>query len=609
MSRLSSEVLTLPPEPGSARSARIFVRRQLRSWGCEELVDAAVLGVSELVTNAVVHTRDAVDLRLTWSEPRLRIELRDRSRSAAIGARTVASVGGHAPVEDGEGSVPESTSGRGLLIVASMAATVGERIELDGKTVWFELDAGRRDGAGPAAIVQQSLDGPAGAAPLESETARVVRLRDVPVTVAVASDDHLNDLTRELSLDATGPLAQSLLRAIAEIGGSFPYDTEWRERVRAARVFGNPRLDVEVRVDPERLAVLQGIVRLLDEAEAAMRSGLFLALPPPPTVRTFRRWAVEEMAAQLAGQPPGCPPDALTTPARIAGARTVEDLLEAVTDAAHSLRATSDADHAAQAEVLERGLDRLRRELEVRNRLLEEQSQVAAVLQASLRPETLPVIPGVAVTGRYRPGAAEVGGDFYDVFPLPGGYWGFIIGDVCGKGAPAAAKTALARHTLRTAAMLEEDPAVVLRTLNEALLQRGETESFCSALFARLCPEPGGARGEVAVAGHPRPLVRRASGDVERLAGGGALLGIVDDEVASGVPLVLRTGDVLVLYTDGVTEARRGHALFGEDRLVEVVAGAGGSVEDVARAVEDAVTAFGDDDRADDVALLLISTT
>jgi serine phosphatase RsbU (regulator of sigma subunit) len=249
------------------------------------------------------------------------------------------------------------------------------------------------------------------------------------------------------------------------------------------------------------------------------------------------------------------------------------------------------------------------RELEARRQLLEERAQLTEALQASLLPPELPLIPGLAVAARYRPGAAAVGGDFYDVFPLRGRNWGFILGDVCGKGPVAAAQTALARYTLRTAAMLETRPGSVLRVLNDALLERREHESFCSALFARLRPDHSGASGELAVAGHPRPLLRRTCGEVERLGTGGRLLGILEGAVARRVPLNLGRGDVLLFYTDGVTEARRKGELFGEERLAAAVAAAGPTAEDVVRSVEDAVGDFGDHDRADDVALLAVSPT
>src|SRR5581483_381465 len=349
---------------------------------------------------------------------------------------------------------------------------------------------------------------------------------------------------------------------------------------------------VELSADLDRLAALRRVADLLDEAEDAMRANRLLTLPAPVPVRRFRRWVVEEIAAQLAGAAPGPPPATLSSPARPA--------------------TPSGSDPDDDGTFVDVGdpvqlIARLRRELGVRKRLLEERAHVAETLQASLLPPELPAIPGLAVAGRYRPGGADVGGDFYDVFPLRGRHWGFIIGDVCGKGPGAAAKTALARYTLRTAAMLERRPADVLAVLNDALLQRAEPESFCSALFARLRRAGSGASGELFVAGHPRPLLRRASGEVERLDSGGALLGIMEGDVARRVPLSLGPGDVLLVYTDGVTEARRGPELFGEDRLVDVLAKAGSSVDDVAAAVEDAVLDFGDHARADDVALLAIS--
>jgi serine phosphatase RsbU (regulator of sigma subunit) len=534
------------------------------------------------------------------------VELSDGSRSAAIGARTLAAVGGHlgpgGDASDGDDSALAAwpaASGRGLLIVASLAATVGETIEQDGKTVWFELDARRSAGAGPAVIVQQparpAVDGngaAAGAAPAAGRAA-TVRLVDVPVGVAVAGDDHLSDLVRELALDPAAPLAERLLPALDDLGGCFPYDADWRERLRAARVFGNPRLDIEISADLDRLAGLRRVAHLLDEADDAMRANRLLVLPAPLAVRRFRRWAVEEVAAQLAGAPPSAPPAAV-----MAAAPPVDG-------AGRDPEADDDGffDPGDPVHLIAR----LRRELQARKQLLDERAHLAETLQASLLPPELPVIQGLAVAGRYRAGTADVGGDFYDVFPLRGRTWGFIIGDVCGKGPAAAAKTALARYTLRTAAMLERRPADVLPVLNDALLQRGEPESFCSALFARLRPGQGGASGELFVAGHPRPLLRRRSGHVERLPTGGALLGILDGDVTRRVSLRLDPGDVLLVYTDGVTEARGDGKLFGENRLVETLARAGPSVDDVAAAVERAVLAFRDDDRADDVAVLAIS--
>ncbi|HVM39820.1 MAG TPA: GAF domain-containing protein, partial [Acidimicrobiia bacterium] len=126
------------------------------------------------------------------------------------------------------------------------------------------------------------------------------------------------------------------------------------------------------------------------------------------------------------------------------------------------------------------------REIEARHQAYQERARVARVLQASLLPPNLPTVAGLTLAARYQPGSEDVGGDFYDVFPLRGRTWGVALGDVCGKGPEAAALTALTRHALRTAGMIHRHPSQALRTLNEAVLRSEEHARFCSALFARL---------------------------------------------------------------------------------------------------------------------------
>jgi len=142
------------------------------------------------------------------------------------------------------------------------------------------------------------------------------------------------------------------------------------------------------------------------------------------------------------------------------------------------------------------------------------------------------------------------------VFPLPGGAWGFVIGDVCGKGAAAAALTGLARHTVRAAAVYEPGAAGVLRALHEAVLAEDDEMRFLTAAFLRLTPgEDGCLRGTVAVGGHPPLIVVRAGGETERVGPTGPLLGILQGIEIDERPFALARADVLVLATDGVTEA------------------------------------------------------
>jgi serine phosphatase RsbU (regulator of sigma subunit) len=167
-------------------------------------------------------------------------------------------------------------------------------------------------------------------------------------------------------------------------------------------------------------------------------------------------------------------------------------------------------------------------------------------------------VPGLDVAARFRAAGEgnEVGGDFYDVFDTGGSRWAAVIGDVCGKGADAAAVTALARYTLRTAAMRERWPSEVLSTLNEAMLRQRNDEQFCTVAFGVIQPGEDGVQVVLASGGHPLPLLLRADGRVETVGHPGTLLGVVKDPQLSDQAVHLHPGDALVFYTDGVTEAQ-----------------------------------------------------
>jgi PAS domain S-box-containing protein len=240
-------------------------------------------------------------------------------------------------------------------------------------------------------------------------------------------------------------------------------------------------------------------------------------------------------------------------------------------------------------------------------RLFEATRDLARTLQDSLLPSELPVIPGVRITGRYRAAAQgqEVGGDFYDVFVIEDGRWGIAIGDVCGKGPEAAALTAFARYTIR--ALADTDPAELLRQLNESALREPPLlpEQLVTVLFAVARREAEELVVEVASAGHPPPLVRRASGRVERPSPGGPLIGLSQEPEYRREVVRLGPGDALILYTDGLTDARAPAEMLDERQLAELVARApaGGSAE-LAEFLESSATA-GEDPR-DDIALLVI---
>ena len=247
-------------------------------------------------------------------------------------------------------------------------------------------------------------------------------------------------------------------------------------------------------------------------------------------------------------------------------------------------------------------------------RLYEERTQVARALQQSLLPPLLPQIPGMEIAARYRATGAGnlVGGDFYDVFQDGDGHWAIVVGDVAGIGAEAAAITGLARYTVRAVAMHEFRPSGVLRALNDAIVRQRPDERFCTAVYLRIEPQPDGARVVLSCGGHPPPVVARADGEVEVLESAlGNLLGLFEEVHLTDAAARLRPGDAVVLYTDGVIEARRPDgSLFGQERLLELVRRhAGAPAETMARRIEAAVLADHPDRPSDDVAIVVLRVT
>ena len=192
-------------------------------------------------------------------------------------------------------------------------------------------------------------------------------------------------------------------------------------------------------------------------------------------------------------------------------------------------------------------------------RLYRQRSAIARTLQESLLPPHLPEIAGLETGALYRAAGegAEVGGDFYDLFSVAEDEWIAVIGDVCGKGAEAAAVTALARYTIRTAAVRRRSPAAILRWLNDAMLRQDKSGRFCTITCVHLDLAPLTIRATVACGGHPPALLVRArDGAVEEVGRPGTLLGMLPDPTLSDERTELAAGDALILFTDGITEAR-----------------------------------------------------
>lgn len=266
-------------------------------------------------------------------------------------------------------------------------------------------------------------------------------------------------------------------------------------------------------------------------------------------------------------------------------------------------------DHFRQ-EILELAEDLSRRAaLALDNaRLYSERMAISQSLQRSLLPPGLPQIDGVEVEVIYRAAGEgnEVGGDFYDLFPIRDNAYGFAIGDVCGTGPEAAAVTGLARHALRLLAREGFGGPAVLERLNAAILDEGARSRFLTLLYGELWPqEDGSAILKVVCAGHPLPLRLRQDGTVVPAADPQPLLGVLDDLELYEQTITLEPGDVLLCVTDGVTERREGTRMLGDDGLIEVLKTCTGlTAGAVAARILRAVERFAQEPASDDMAIL-----
>ena len=248
-------------------------------------------------------------------------------------------------------------------------------------------------------------------------------------------------------------------------------------------------------------------------------------------------------------------------------------------------------------------------------RLYRDRSEIASVLQKSLLPPHLPEIPGIEIGAEYLPvgEANEVGGDFYDVMNTVEDGWICAIGDVRGKGVEAASVTALARYTIRAVTLKDDRPSEVLAALNEAMLRQLSEDRFCTAACLRLESKdgPAGVGVDVSRAGHPAPLLVRPDGTVEEVGCSGRVLGVFDDAELGDSSLRLMPGEALVLYTDGVTEARSPDGeFFGDDRLHRLLRSCSGlDAEGIAARIKNVVLDFQEGHPRDDVAVLVLCAT
>jgi len=435
------------------------------------------------------------------------------------------------------------------------------------------------------------------AAPLLDEDGEV----DSTITIIEeVTAQRRSELGNSFLADAATELASSLdyeqtLRNVADL--AVPDIADWCA-VDLLDQDGDRRTVAVAHVDPERLSLAEALRRYVpDQLDPAEGLGRVLSTGEP----TLYPEITEEMLAQSAVD------ERHLELLRAVGLRSVlivpmrigERILGALTlVSAESIVVFDQFD----LQLAERVASRAAVAIE-NSRLYSERSMVARTLQQSLLPEELPSIPGHELASIYLPAreTSTVGGDFYDVWPVGGG-WMMLIGDVTGKGVQAAALTALVRHTVRTAAEFDCGPAELLAIVDRTLKQR-PLLSVCTAL----CMQLAGEAITIAVGGHPLPLQITSRG-VRAAGEHGPLLGAFPGARWTESRLDLDADATLVAYTDGFTDAQdeRGER-FGLQRLCDALAPlAGRSASDFAAAMAGGIEAFESGEHADDRAALVL---
>ena len=281
-----------------------------------------------------------------------------------------------------------------------------------------------------------------------------------------------------------------------------------------------------------------------------------------------------------------------------AGAATIGALTFVNADSARSF----DADDLAFAEDLA-----ARAGTAVENaRLYTRLAQTAETLQASLLPSRLEQPPGWRIAASYKAGerGTDVGGDFYDIFQVDDG-WMVVLGDVTGKGVKAAALTALARHTAKTAARFDSRPASVMSHVNDVLREQPEL-SIVTVVCALLRPSGSGIEVAVVSAGHPLPLRVSTDGSVAPVGRHDVVLGAVDDGAWEESVVGIAPGDTLLFYTDGVTDTLGEGERYGEERLLATAGSGPTGAEELIARLERELDDFQASDRSDDRAMLAL---
>jgi serine phosphatase RsbU (regulator of sigma subunit)/anti-sigma regulatory factor (Ser/Thr protein kinase) len=631
-----------------------------------ELMDEALLLTTELTTNGVVHARTDIDIEVVADRDELTVTVTDFATATATGFATGFTTGLPSRTTPTGGELAES--GRGMLLVDHFATSWGTTRYTGGKGVWFRLSR-PQPAPEPAGAIPPM--GPPSAAALHVLAHSDLPLSDPSTIGPLASQllAHLcgasgavGGVVRLDQADGQGrqPIAEygePVANAERLVRAALPVSWPWRgELLLAASEVPNPYAEPLAKLMAERLGLAlenerlrrtdlrrQSWLTFLAEVSELLAQSLdielTMALIPRLVVPRVGTWsavyeldewgdpryaaAVHQDETALPGLLDELATDASTAVRRVAvgtGTRTplpapLDGFAVPLVARGHRLglllvgRHPGDRQHEPEELAIVDDLAR-RFALAIDNaRIHAERRWIAQTLQQSLLPPALPDVEGIGFGAEYVPmtGDADVGGDFYDLVPMPDGRWLVVIGDVSGKGVQAATVTGLVRDVIRVLVRDGRPVPEIISRLNETLVERGGGRYCTLAMAAVARRAPGQLDVTLFLAGHERPVLVGADGKAGFVGTPGTALGLLPKVKTPNLSVTMAPGDTIVFYTDGVTERRRGADLFGIERL-RATAGtlAGFDAASVATRLRATAMAFSPEPPRDDIAILAL---
>jgi serine phosphatase RsbU (regulator of sigma subunit)/anti-sigma regulatory factor (Ser/Thr protein kinase) len=643
--------IELPGDPGSPAAARRILGATLRDAGLDDLAYDALLLASELCENAVLHAGTGFELAYTIDGDTVTVAVTDHGSTPMELRRALP-------------SERRDTHNRGLVLVDALSSAWGSRHDKHGHQVWFTV--GGTAAAAPADAPVPAVSWPDTATArwllhIPSRTAAVLPLPAlVSELVRRLCDVLRTDVARvwvDLG-DGEQELASQGRAGTRMLGVALPLSAPRRGQLQVQVTTRSPAVIEIVELTAQRIALAVESDRVhgaehdrwvwlsfLAEASELLGNSLDVqltaAILPQIMVPRLGRWCAvhlldplgapqlsalthveETMLPQLTQNLHGRTPevlrglltdgsDAVGLPGPIDGIAVPLRLGRTPLGTLSVGRRTS-RPHGPEEVLMISEL--ARRAAQAIDNARRNTAHVATsqALQQSLLPRALPTAPGVRFAAAYLPASlgADVGGDFYDVLTVGDGRWLVAIGDVCGKGPRAAARTGLVRDVLRLLVRQGQPLTQAVELLHLTMLEADDPQQFATVALAMISQSPGGLDVELVLAGHERPVLLRGNGTVSLVGEHGTAVGLLQRFAVQPTRHVLSPGDTLVFYTDGVTERRRGTEQFGQERVAHTIAAAsGGSAEELIAILRRTVHEFSPEPYQDDIAIMAVQVS